>query len=210
MASIQQTVFRYFNDNISRVDDTDTPSAIYQWLEERGYTQPHTSDRWKALAEDIGYDYVGDIDIQNKIATGELTPPFTVAPLTIGDWTAGTNTTLSLTESRARATASGGNPFFWMSIRISREVSNLQSGETYRVVSNIYQETASGDTFFRVSSTQNLTTGDIVNNRASGDRAINETFVAPSDTVFIGIVAVALSGQFAETDLNFEIEVVNA
>lgn len=70
--NINDEVFRYFNDNITRVSDIDTPSAIFQWLGEQGFLHAHTSDRWKAYAESIGYQYVGDIDIQNKVATGVL------------------------------------------------------------------------------------------------------------------------------------------
>lgn len=73
--NINDVVHRYFNDNITRVSDIDTPTAIYIWLSEQGYTQAHTSDRWKAYAEDAGYQYVGDIDIQNKVATGVVALP---------------------------------------------------------------------------------------------------------------------------------------
>lgn len=119
---------------------------------------------------------------------------------TVGDWTAGTNTTLSIAASRARATAVGiNNP------RVSREVSGLAVGETYRVQSNVYQGTASGNQFFRVSTTQNLTNGDYVNLTFATGGAVDTTFVAPAGgLVYIGLVAICdTDGQFAETDETF-------
>jgi len=73
--NINDIVHQFFNDNISRVSEIDTPTAVYIWLGEQGFLQAHTSDRWKAFADSVGYHYVGDIDIQNKVATGEITLP---------------------------------------------------------------------------------------------------------------------------------------
>lgn len=118
----------------------------------------------------------------------------------IGPWTAGSNTTLSIAASRARATVVGvNNP------RISREVSGLEEGATYRVVSNVYQGTASGDQFFRVSDTQNLTLGDYMDVGIATGGAVDDNFVAPvGGTVYIGLVAICdTEGQYAETDENF-------
>lgn len=73
--NINDIVHEFFNSNITRVSDIDTPTAIYIWLGEQGYEQAHTSDRWLAYSKDAGYQYVGDIDIQNKVATGEVFLP---------------------------------------------------------------------------------------------------------------------------------------
>ena len=115
----------------------------------------------------------------------------------IEPWAAGTNTTLSTTPTRARATENGGNA------RISRRVSNLVPGATYRVQTNGYVDLAVSGAFFRVSADANLTLGDYMNVGAIG--AINDTFVADgSGVAYIGIVGVTdAPGEWVETDLTF-------
>lgn len=115
---------------------------------------------------------------------------------TIGDWTAGDATTLSIAGGRARATRAGGNP------RISRQVSGLDEGVSYRVETTGYVGTA-GSVFFRISADANLSSGDYVNIGGAG--AIDQTFTAPAGgTVYVGIVGVASEdGQYVETDEEF-------
>lgn len=89
MPSIQQTVYDYFNTNISRVSNIDTPSAVLQWLAEQGYTQGSVSDRWRRYCLAQGIPYYGDIYSQNRIASGgavinvSYLPTVTFAPLFI-------------------------------------------------------------------------------------------------------------------------------
>lgn len=116
---------------------------------------------------------------------------------TIGPWVAGTDTTLSETVDRARATSTGGNA------RISREVSGLVEGATYRLVTNAYASPGVPTVFVRVDTEPNLGSGSYLY-QSGGEEAINGTFVAPvGGLVYIGIVGVTTLGQYAETNLNF-------
>lgn len=120
--------------------------------------------------------------------------------IVIGDWVAGTNSVLSIAAGRARATAVGvNNP------RISKQVTGLTPGNTYRIQSNVYQGTASGNQFFRVSDTQDLTLGDYMNVAFATGGAVDHTFVTPAGgMVYIGIVAICdADGKYSETDENF-------
>jgi hypothetical protein len=126
-------------------------------------------------------------------------------PWSIGPWAAGNNTSLSIANGRARGTiTAGSNP------RIRREVTNLQAGVAYRVQSNMYKGTTSGNIFFRVSSTANLTNGDYAQVASSADTSINTTFTAPSGgLVYIGVVGVTDAvGQYVETDETFALSKV--
>lgn len=118
----------------------------------------------------------------------------------IGAWTAGTGTILSVAGGFARATRSGGTP------RISRQVTGLTPSATYRVQSNVYKRTSNGSLYFRVATTQNLTTADILGLGPSAtDLVVDSTFVAPAGgECYIGIVHTATTdGQYAETDEDF-------
>ncbi len=122
---------------------------------------------------------------------------------TLGDWTAGTDTTLEVEGGAARATRAGaGNP------RIYREVSGLVAGADYTVASNIDTETASGTVYFRVSASTDLSSPLFEQGTVSGTGAVGGSFTAPEGgTVYIGIVAVCDTiGQSASTDETFTLE----
>lgn len=121
------------------------------------------------------------------------------ASVVIGDWVAGPNATYTTDGTRARATQdTGSNP------RISKQVTGLTPGVTYRVVTNVYIGT-SNSVFWRVSLTQGLINGDLVNDGPyTVDTPINVTFVAPaSGEVYMGPIGVIGTGGFVETDQNF-------
>lgn len=122
---------------------------------------------------------------------------------TVEDWAAGSaGTALNLSNSLARATiTSGSNP------RISRRVTGLVDGATYRVQSTVYKGTST-QVFFRVSATQALTAGDyLALGGFAADTVVNSTFVAPvGGVVFVGIVGSTTTiGQFVETSDHFDL-----
>jgi hypothetical protein len=123
-------------------------------------------------------------------------------PWTIGAWTAGASTTLSVADGRARATRAGDNP------RIYRIVSGLTSGVQYRITSRMYKGTVSGDIFFRVADGPNVMP-TYAQQQDNVDVDVNVTFVAPSGgIVYVGLVAVSnTNGQYAETDETFSLRV---
>lgn len=126
--------------------------------------------------------------------------PLPKPAITIGTWTEGANTDLSIASNRARATCiAGSNP------RISRLVTGLTSGATYRVQTNIYIGTMNNGVLWRVSATQNLNAGDYYNmSPALVDTPIDASFIAPvSGEVYMGVVGVGGTGLYAETDETF-------
>lgn len=119
----------------------------------------------------------------------------------LGPWIAGSNTVMSIADGRVRAARSGGgNP------RVSRHVTGLEPGYTYRVQSNTYAGPAVTSVFFRVSSTSDLTQGDYLDAAAVG--TIDRTFQAPvSGEAYIGIaVATQANGEYGETDEIFVLQ----
>jgi hypothetical protein len=115
----------------------------------------------------------------------------------IGEWAAGNNTLLSIANGRARAIRRGSNP------RISRHVTRLAAGSTYRVRTRTYNGPGVSQVVFRVSATQNLTSGDYAQVNSTGE--IDTTFTAPAGgSVYIGIVPVTgADDQYGETDETF-------
>lgn len=120
----------------------------------------------------------------------------------IGAWTAGSNTTLSISGGRARATRAGGDP------RIYRHVSNLIAGADYRVQSNTYAGPGVTEVAFRVANDAELLTSIIVENTVPG--AVDLTFKAPaSGEAYIGIaVAADVDGEYGETDEHFTLTII--
>lgn len=76
MPSTQETVYRFFNAYLQsaglRTTNIDTNSAIYEFLADQGFLQPSLTSRWKAFAAFVGYAYVGDKDMENKVASGVI------------------------------------------------------------------------------------------------------------------------------------------
>lgn len=76
MSSIQETVYRFYNTYLQarglRTTNIDTNSATYEFLGDQGFLQSSLTSRWKAFADFVGYAYVGDLDIQNKVASGVI------------------------------------------------------------------------------------------------------------------------------------------
>lgn len=63
----------FFNSGYTQI--LSVPDAVLRWQNDQGYLFSHVSCNWWAIAQDIEYRYVGDIDIQNRFATGEITIP---------------------------------------------------------------------------------------------------------------------------------------
>lgn len=113
-------------------------------------------------------------------------------------WTQGTNTVRTETASRVRATRKGGNP------RVVKQVSGLTVGHTYKFVHNFYAGTASGDSFFRVSSNSDLTSSDYGSSTMTASGLYETTFTAASGSVYYGLVVTAAAdGQYAEAGLTY-------
>lgn len=166
----------------------DTAMPVIFYLSAADYEQSH------AGSTSAGFDVK-----LLALMGGEEEGPFDEPdPWTVGDWEAGSNTVLSIAGDRARLTRNNGNP------RIKRQVTGLTPGQTYRVQTNGYLETATS-LFFRIGyvTDPDLSFGNIKN--IGGVGPIDETFTAPADGIVnIGFVAVASNNtQYAETDANF-------
>lgn len=141
---------------------------------------------------------VASVNQRLSVGRGRVGAVAQIAPgIVIGPWMAGTSTTLTLGAGRARATENGGNA------RISRRVSGLTPGATYRVQSNGYPGPGVDTSFFRVASDANLTLGDYA--QSTGIATVDETFQAPvGGVVYIGVVGVTdAAGEYIETDYTF-------
>ena len=105
-----------------------------------------------------------------------------------------TNTTLSINDNELRATANSTGAY-GMSQGFS-----LNNGSTYRVVSTINVDNASGGTAnLRIATSSNLSAGNITLSQVTG--TTTTTFVATSDTMYIGIVDTAdNSNNYVEID----------
>ena len=104
------------------------------------------------------------------------------------------NTTLSINDNELRATANSTGAY-GMSQGFS-----LNNGSTYRVVSTINVDNASGGTAnLRIATSSNLGAGSITLSQVTG--TTTTTFVAASDTMYIGIVDTAdNSNNYVEID----------
>lgn len=116
----------------------------------------------------------------------------------ITDWAAGTNTTLSITSGVARATRTTSlNP------RITRQYSNLISGESYNVAASGFLGTASS-IILRVSDADVTLVTNIATQTRTSSGTFSLNFTAPADGhVYIGLIAVVSSnGQYGEISEN--------
>ena len=104
------------------------------------------------------------------------------------------NTTLSINESELRATANSSGAY-----GMSQEL-NLSNGSTYQVTSIINVDNASGGTAnLRIAENSNLSSAPITLSQVTG--TITTTFVATSNTMYIGIVDTATdSNNYVEID----------
>jgi hypothetical protein len=120
----------------------------------------------------------------------------------IAPWAAGTNTVspVPISAGKARCERLGSdNP------RISRQVTALVPDKTYRIDTVHTMGTAGLTTYYRVSSTANLTANDYAETTTSASGNISMTFTAPSDgMVYIGgVLSSGNNGDFFQTSENF-------
>lgn len=115
----------------------------------------------------------------------------------IEEWAPGVNTILTHVGDRARGQISGGaNP------RISKRITGLVAGVTYRWTYNIYEGTETGNIITRASATQNLTVGDYGQLISSFGEFVTLDFVAPVGGIaYLGWVSVTSADlQYTECD----------
>ena len=106
-------------------------------------------------------------------------------------WIQGADTILTSANGRVRIAKNGANP------RGYKNPTGLIVGAQYRIIGNVWQGTNSGTMFFRVSETSEIPDGNIAS--GDGDFVINNRFVAPAASLFIGLVAIATDDdEYAE------------
>lgn len=139
--------------------------------------------------------------------TDEGGPAVPTGPV-IDVWVAGSNTVtpVPIAAGRAKCQRLGiDNP------RISKQVSNLNVGKTYRMDTNHYVGTAIGNAYYRVSDTSGLWTPTYGEHVRSITSTATITFVAPAGgLVFIGLVQIASTDDmYAETADTFTLTQTN-
>lgn len=121
-------------------------------------------------------------------------------------WAAGTSTTLSVANGFARATTTAAaTPG-----RIIKGPFTIQAGKTYKLAGKAYQRTAATNMFIRVSTTADISTGDVFQATTGGSPTLDltgQTFTAgATGSVYFGIVPVNVSaGEYGEIDDSFSI-----
>lgn len=121
-------------------------------------------------------------------------------------WTAGASTTLSIAGGLARATdTTAATPG-----RIIKGPFAIQAGKTYKLGGKAYQRTAATNMYIRVSTTADISTGDVFQTTTGGAQTLDltgQTFTAgASGNVYFGIVPVNVSaGEYGEIDDSFSI-----
>lgn len=75
MSAIQQTVYKFFTDaQVANSGPRSTLNiSILVWQAALGYISPSITQNWMAIAQDNDIQYLGDLDMQNGIATGKYT-----------------------------------------------------------------------------------------------------------------------------------------
>lgn len=123
-------------------------------------------------------------------------------PWTIGDWTAGDDTTMSNAGAVFRGTATDfetNNP------RLVREISGLTSGESYvAAIANRGGSSVGMQHYFRANSSDpGIGSGDLFQQISSiDDDVVNVEFIAPADgQVYVGCVGVVSgNGQYIDVE----------
>ena len=64
---IQTQVYNFFTNGTGRGS---LNTAILKWQADLGYISPSITMNWMAIAQDNSIQYLGDLDMQNGIATG--------------------------------------------------------------------------------------------------------------------------------------------
>jgi len=111
------------------------------------------------------------------------------------DWIQGSNTTMTISAGRVRATSAGGNP------RVFKNVAGLTVGRSYKAKGNIYQGTGTENMFLRASEAAGIPDGTLFT--ANTDSFVNGDFTATASSMYIGLVAIKTAGQYAEIDEAF-------
>ncbi len=120
-------------------------------------------------------------------------------------WIQGSNTIMTISGGKVRATATVGDS------RVYKTVTGLTNGATYKLNGTIYRGTASVFVIFRISPTPDLPDGSIYEfiEGSASHTFINQTFVMTGTTMSIGIVAdVNNTGEYSEIDENFSLQKV--
>lgn len=69
-SAIQDIVYDFYTTGLSVKD---VNNAILMWQASLGYISTSITQNWMAIAQDNGIKYLGDIDMQNGVATGLYT-----------------------------------------------------------------------------------------------------------------------------------------
>lgn len=77
MSALQEQVHRFYSDVAypAATGVHGLQTSILLWQASKGYTSPSVTKNWVSIAAAIGYEYRGDLDIQNKVALGVLVVP---------------------------------------------------------------------------------------------------------------------------------------
>lgn len=70
----QRTVYNYFVTHLAVGKSAKgLNNAVLGWQANKGYIHPSVTVNWMAIAQDNSIKYLGDIDMQNGVATGKYT-----------------------------------------------------------------------------------------------------------------------------------------
>ena len=115
-------------------------------------------------------------------------------------WVQGTGTLMTKVGAEIRAQNNGGNP------RVYKAVTGLIVGRTYSYEGNVYAGTGTGQNMFvRVSTAPDLPSGDIAQFTTADTGFIQDSFVHPGGTVYVGLVAIRDPGQYAAIEDAFKL-----